>query len=305
MTKPESQTAEQIEQALAHYLEHGYAVLRGFVSGEDLEKLKMETTRVREAGLQHPYTFADGNLAFEILPEEDFGTRHILQAYWFSWINPWFEAFRRSERYRVLLTSFLGPDVKQMAQQIHWKPPGAQVTGFRYHQDIRFRTETEHYTDFVRDALTVGVAIDPCKKANGCLRIFPRSHTDGYLGLSDKGDGEIMTGLTAEQELQAAGLDPESVIDVELEPGDAVIWGLLSVHGSLPNHSNMDRAFSISAYVRASASPNRGEWVFRDGVSTPLGKAPLPCKDDGYNSADGPVYKNTRWYASALEEPGS
>ncbi|MEQ8442817.1 MAG: phytanoyl-CoA dioxygenase family protein [Alphaproteobacteria bacterium] len=287
---------------LTHYLENGYAILRGFVGGDDLTRLRQETAGVRDAGLQHHKTYRDGNLAFEILPEEDFGTRYILQAYWFSWINAWFEEFRRSERYRALLTPLLGPDIKQMAQQIHWKPPGARITGFRYHQDIRFRKETDHLSDPIRDSLTVGVAIDPCTIRNGCLRVFPGSHKMGYLGLSDDGSGVIMTGLTAEEELRMSGLDPGSAIDVELAPGDAVIWGLMTVHGSLPNESDMDRAFSISSYVRASASPNRGEWAFRNGVSTPLGDHPVLCKDDGLLTRTGPTYEDSRWYAAALDE---
>ena len=36
-------------------------------------------------------------------------------------------------------------------------------------------------------------------------------------------------------------------------------------------------AFAIQSYVRASTS-ERGEWVFRDGVSTPLGAEPVLCK---------------------------
>ena len=41
-----------------------------------------------------------------------------------------------------------------------------------------------------------------------------------------------MKGTTQRDELVAAGLDPSRVVDLELEPGDLALWGLLSVHGS-------------------------------------------------------------------------
>ncbi|MGO4843076.1 phytanoyl-CoA dioxygenase family protein, partial [Rhizobiaceae sp. 2RAB30] len=86
-----------------------------------------------------------------------------------------------------------------------------------------------------------------------------------------------MKGLTAEEELTEVGIDPSDIIALELEPGDLAMWGLLTVHGSAPNKSDHDRAFLLSSYVRADASP-RGEWAFKDGVSTPLGDTPKLCK---------------------------
>ncbi len=43
-----------------------YAIVRGFVDGEELEQLKRETQAVYEEGLKHHATYRHGNLNFQI-----------------------------------------------------------------------------------------------------------------------------------------------------------------------------------------------------------------------------------------------
>lgn len=289
-------TRQAALDAAEQYREEGYAILRGFVDGDALTALQAETARMYDEGLKHHATFRHGNLAFEILPEADFGRRYVIQAYWMSWISPYFEALRRSDAYRLLLEPILGKDIKQVAQQIHWKPPGAGLTGYRYHQDLRFREARHAYRDIVGATVNTGLAIDPATRANGCLHVLPGSHKLGYLGLSDDGDGQIMKGLTSEDELRAKGIDPADLVALEMEPGDVALWGLLTVHGSLPNTSDKDRAFAISSYVRAADS-ERGEWAFRDGASVPLGNEPQLCKFEALHERPEPHYVDSKWYA--------
>lgn len=104
-----------------------------------------------------------------------------------------------------------------------------------------------------------------------------------------------MLGLTEDEELQAVGLDPSDVVDLELAPGNLTIWELLTPHGSLPNTSENDRAFALSSYVKAE-NTSRGEWVFRDGVSVPLGPKPRLCKYEKLFEEPGPLYDETPWW---------
>lgn len=289
-------TETQAREAAEQYREEGYALVRQFIDGDELQRLRTETARIYQEGLKHPCTWRHGNLSFEILPEEDFGARYVIQAYWMAWISEYFESFRRSESYRVLLEPILGQNIKQVAQQIHWKPPGAGLTGYRFHQDLRFREAREAYVDIAGSTINTGLAIDPSTLENGCLQVVPGSHKRGYIGLSDDGDGQIMKGLTAEDELRTKGIDPGEVVPLEMEPGDMALWGLLTVHGSLPNQSQQDRAFAISSYVRAENS-ERGEWAFRGGQSVPLGEAPQLCKWEQLHDRPEPHYVNDKWYA--------
>jgi ectoine hydroxylase-related dioxygenase (phytanoyl-CoA dioxygenase family) len=290
-------TEKQAREAAEQYREEGYALVRQFIDGDEVLRLKAESDRIYAEGMTHHHTWRHGNLSFEILPEEDFGRRYVIQAYWMSWISDYFERFRRSEAYRLLLEPILGEDIKQVAQQIHWKPPGSNLNGYRFHQDLRFRVARDAYREIESSTVNTGLAIDPSTRENGCLQVIPGSQKLGYIGLSDDSEGgQIMKGLTAEDELRSKGLDPATTVWLEQEPGDMALWGLLTVHGSLPNTSDHDRAFAISSYVRA-ANSDRGEWAFRGGQSIPLGAEPVLCKYEKLHERPEPHYVEDRWYA--------
>lgn len=273
----------------------GYAIVRGFFGAADMQRIGAETDRTYAEGLKHHATFRDHNLLFEVLNDPRAQRRVVLQAHWMSWINPYLERMRRDERFYALLGPLLGPDIKQVSHQIHWKPPGAKYTYYRYHQDARFRN-AEAVQNLLRGTVTTGLAIDPQTRANGALRIIPRSHLRGYLGLSD--DGPIMTGETPDADLRRVGLDPDTAVTCEMEPGDLLLWTLYTVHGSAPNQSAIDRRFMINSYVRAADS-ERGEWAFRGGASTPLGPEPVLCKYEQLYERPGPFYIEEDWTEEA------
>ncbi len=275
----------------------GYAFVRGFLPPQDVAELAEEIDRIYREGLRHHATYRDRNLLFEILNDPQAERRVVLQAHWAAWISPLIERHRRDPRFFEVLSPFLGSDIKQVAQQVHWKPPGAKYTFYRFHQDARFRENPSAFGDLRHGTVNTGLAIDPQTASNGALRLIPRSHTRGYLGLSD--DGPIMVGQTQDEELRRAGLDPADVITCTMAPGDLLLWTLYTVHGSSPNVSSYERRLMISSYVRASDT-ERGEWAFRDGVSTPLGAEPRICKYEQLLERPGPFYIEEDWTEEAI-----
>jgi ectoine hydroxylase-related dioxygenase (phytanoyl-CoA dioxygenase family) len=274
----------------------GYAIIRGFLSAQETAQIAAEIDRLYQEGLKHHATYRDKNLLFEVLDDPKAGRCVVLQAHWTAWISPLMERMRRSEKFFKVLEPFLGPDIKQISHQVHWKPPGAKYTFYRFHQDARFREGRIKNHDYLESTLTTGLAIDRQTAANGALRVIPKSHRLGYLGLSD--DRPIMVGQTQDEELRRAGLDPAALVTCEMEPGDLLLWTLFTVHGSAPNTSDSDRRFMINSYVRAGDS-ERGEWAFRGGVSTPLGAEPQICKYAELRERPGPFYIEADWTEEA------
>jgi ectoine hydroxylase-related dioxygenase (phytanoyl-CoA dioxygenase family) len=285
-----------MQDTVEFFRQQGYAILRGVFSAPEMAEISAEADKVYAAGLKHHASFRDRNLYFEVIDDPAVGRRIVAQAHWFSWINPRLEALRRDPRIGRILEPLLGRDIKQIANQIHWKPPTAKFTSYRFHQDLKFREKPEDFQDIAHSSINVGLAIDGQGVENGGLQIFPGSHKHGYLGLSD--DGPIMVGTTQEDELRRAGLDPKAALTCELVPGDLVLWTLLTVHGSGPNRSGRERRFNINSYVRAD-STERGEWAFRDGQSVPLGPEPKLCKYEQLVERPGPFYIEDRWYEEA------
>jgi ectoine hydroxylase-related dioxygenase (phytanoyl-CoA dioxygenase family) len=274
----------------------GYAIIRGFLSPAEIAAVSAEADRIYAEGLKHHATYRDRNLLFEVLNDPKAKRRVVLQAHWTAWISPLMEQMRRSRQYYAVLEPLLGRDIKQISHQIHWKPPGAKYTSYRFHQDARFREGSLKAFDYLASSVTTGLAIDRQTAENGALRLLPRSQRLGYLGLSD--DGPIMVGETQSEELRAAGLDPAAMITCEMEPGDLLLWTLFTVHGSAPNMSTYDRRFMINSYVRANDS-NRGEWAFKDGQSKALGAEPEICKYEQLRERPGPFYIESDWTGEA------
>ena len=275
----------------------GYAIIRGFMATAAVQRIGAEVDRIYQEGLKHHATYRDRNLLFEVLDDPKARRRVVLQAHWTAWISPLMEEMRRSAAFYAVLQPFLGVDIKQITHQLHWKPPGAKYTFYRYHQDARFRAG-QPQQQLLESTVTTGLAIDPQTEANGALRIVPRSHLRGYLGLAD--DGPIMVGETPDAELRRVGLDPASTVTCVMQPGDLLLWTLFTVHGSGPNLSSVDRRFMINSYVRAPDS-SRGEWAFRNGVSTPLGAEPEICKYEQLRERPGPFYVETDWTEEARQ----
>jgi ectoine hydroxylase-related dioxygenase (phytanoyl-CoA dioxygenase family) len=290
-----------MQDLVAELGNQGYAVVRGFLSPPETAEISVEVHRMYQEGLKHHATYRDKNLLFEVLDDPKANRRVVLQAHWTAWLSPLLERMRRSEKYFTVLEPFLGADIKQISHQVHWKPPGAKYTSYRFHQDARFRQGNVKDFSYLQSTVTTGLAIDPQTVENGALRIMPGSHRLGYLGLSD--DGPIMVGQTQDEELRRAGLDPSNIVTCEMEPGDLLLWTLFTVHGSAPNVSDYDRRFMINSYVRAGDS-ERGEWAFRDGLSTPLGDEPQICKYEQLRERPGPFYVESDWTEEAKAAGG-
>src|ERR1700722_6820090 len=117
----------------------GYAVIRGFLSPGEIADVSAEADKMYQEGMKHHATYRDKNLLFEVLDDPKANRRVVLQAHWTAWLSPLMGRMRRSEKYYSVLQPFLGEDIKQISHQVHWKPPGAKYTFYRFHQDARFR----------------------------------------------------------------------------------------------------------------------------------------------------------------------
>jgi ectoine hydroxylase-related dioxygenase (phytanoyl-CoA dioxygenase family) len=147
---------------------------------------------------------------------------------------------------------------------------------FGFHQDIRFRRPRSVYREPAASYVQTGIAIDPHRKENGAMLVYPGSHRMGELSL---GDGRVMDRPLDEEDLRRVGLDPSQARVLELEPGDLALWHLYTVHGSGQNNAAIDRRFYINGYVKASMC-DRGEWTFRAGEPVPLGAPVLVHYED-------------------------
>lgn len=252
------------------YERDGFAVVRGFLGPSEVARLATAFDAVYADAMRHGRSYRHGNLYYRVHNDEQLGPVMRI-AQWPSAHVPVLEDYRRDPRVLALVAPFIGTDLKQIINQLHWKPPGAAMGEFAWHQDCRFRKPVEAYRNLASSYVQVGIAIDRHDAASGCMRMIPGSHRRGDLDLGD--ERPVLDTALDDASLCAAGLDPADAVLLELAPGDLAFWSPYLVHGSGCNTADHARRLYINGYVRA-ADCDRGEWAFRNGVPVPLGAEP-------------------------------
>lgn len=274
-----------IAAALAAYRADGYAVLRGALAHREVAEIAAAFDRHHARGLALGASFRHGNLLYRVGRDAALGTV-VRMVQWPSYADPVLARYRTHPAMLALLRGLIGADLKQIINQLHWKPPGAAHAEFAFHQDVRFRRPRAAFRNLGLSFVQTGIAIDPHTAASGAMKVYPGSHRLGEVDLAIA--GRVMDGALAEASLVRAGLDPARLVDLALAPGDLALWSPFLIHGSGPNVSGQDRRFFLNGYVRA-ADCDRGEWAFRDGRPCPLG-APVLVHYEGLHDRPEPHF---------------
>lgn len=247
------------------YREQGYAVVRGLFTPAEIAAVGDAVDLVEAEAVRHGQSFRHGNLCYRLVDGD------VRMAQWPSWTSPALDAIRLDTRFARLLAPLIGGDLKQIINQLHWKPQGGGSGGdFAWHQDSRFRRPASAFRGLGENYVQTGLAIDPHEPSSGGLRFVPGSHRRGPAMAADS---DVLASPMSDEALIAAGLDPSTVVELTLEPGDVALWSPYLVHASGPNRSAHRRRFYINGYVRAVAC-DRGEWAFRRGQPVPLPPRP-------------------------------
>ncbi|MBK8174410.1 MAG: phytanoyl-CoA dioxygenase family protein [Rhodospirillales bacterium] len=260
---------------VADFHRFGFAVVRHVFTPDEVALLARAFDDIWAQGMEHPRSYRHGNVFFRVSDDRNLG-RIVRYVQWPSYFDSRLDAVRSDRRMLNILQPLIGRDIKQIINQMHWKPPGAAMADFGWHQDIRFRRPRSAYREPGESYVQTAIAIDPHRLDNGAMRMCSGSHR---LGEVDLGPGRIMDRALDGADLAKAGLDPRNVEALVLEPGDVALWHLYTLHGSGPNHTSGDRRLYINGYVKASMC-ERGEWTFRDGQPLPLGNPVLVHFED-------------------------
>ena len=260
------QSTDSDRQYISDYWRDGYAVIRGLFAPREIAAVAAAADQVHDEGIGHGRSFRHGNLFYNVAAGSD-GEPLVRMAQWPSYHQATLDGVRLDPRLAELLEPLLGPDLKQIINQLHWKAPGS-LGDFAWHQDSRSRRPASAYRNLANSYVQTGLAIDLHNPRAGGMRFIPGSHLRGDLGM-DCSRKALGTPLLNEA-LEAVGLSAADAIDLVLEPGDLAIWSPYLVHGSGENRSGHKRRFYINGYVRAQDC-DRGEWAFRDSLPVPLG----------------------------------
>jgi ectoine hydroxylase-related dioxygenase (phytanoyl-CoA dioxygenase family) len=282
---PDAPLSAGVAAHVAGFRRDGYAVVRGVFAPAEIAELKRAFDRERAAALRRPRNWRHGNLCYRVADDPVLG-RIATMAQWPAYHDPVLARFRADPRLLAILEPLVGRDLKQIINQCHWKPPGAAAVDYAYHQDVRFRRPRAAFRNLDTAYVQTAIAVDPHRRGNGGMRVIPGSHRLGEIAAL--GEGTVLGKGEGAAKLVAAGLDPATLVDLELAPGDVGLWGPFLVHGSGANRGSDERRLYLNSYVRAQDC-DRGEWAFRAGRPVPLGAPQLVHYEELY-TRPGPHY---------------
>jgi phytanoyl-CoA hydroxylase len=221
--------------------EEGYLVLGKVLSDEDLAVLqkRIDDIMLGTASIDYSQILMQLDSTtgeYKDAPEQTMGHKGSTLAYRKIQnleYDDLFEQFLARPVFRDVCARTYGKDVPVACfRAMFMNKPSHQGTKLPWHQDA--------WTDLDRQPLiTVWTALDPATKANGCVEAIPGSHKDGLINPSH-GSGF----LTAEQVSEHC--QPDKVVYLELEPGEAVLLHNWLLHSSDVNRTEISRrGFSV------------------------------------------------------------
>lgn len=250
---------------IEEYRERGFVRIPGVFPRAEVDELAKYFDEILALGTGLEKTTKQGLAEFRVVPID--GKPTLKFAKWAASIHEGLNRFRQSPRLLSLATSMLGPDLRQVTNQMHYKNPGDGVS-FQMHQDCTFRKPDAAYRDLFGGFMQAAIAVDPSTEENGCLQLVPKSHLDRKALLSGGYEGWEANGENRKVLERFAPAD-----NGLMDPGDVLVWNPYTIHGSQPNRSVRSRRVYINGFARA-ADCDHGVMAVRNGQPVPLAWGP-------------------------------
>lgn len=167
------------------------------------------------------------------------------------------------------LRSLMGDDIICWKTNIFEKEPGEAGTGWHQVEAFTvFESETVAYPSLryteestaTTQELTVWTAFSPASRRHGCLRFIPGSHKRWYydetkpMSRNVESKNHDFFGYDYSELKLDDDWDPDAaeVVEMDMKPGQFVIFLAKCIHGSLPNTSAEKRLGFATRYVSPS-----------------------------------------------------
>ena len=157
------------------------------------------------------------------------------------YLLPWLYDLARHPRILDAVERVLGPDLLVWSTGFFNKMPH-DPSYVSWHQD------STYWGLEPPDVVSAWIAFTPSRRANGCMRVAPGTHTLGQIAHVDGFAAENL--LSRGQEVRV-DVDESEAVDVELAPGEMSLHHVRIVHGSNPNPTDAPRIGFVVRYIAA------------------------------------------------------
>jgi hypothetical protein len=178
-----------------------------------------------------------------------------------------------------LVEPILGPDIALFSSHFICKPAGV---GKRvpWHEDSAYWKGRLDPMEVV----TVWLAIDPSTPANGCMRVIPGTHANGFSEYDPVNGPAVFN-----TEIKQGVFDESKAVDCVLRPNECSLHDGRMIHGSAANTGTMRRCGYTMRYISTRVKHIGG------GPDDPFQIYLARGKDHAGNHYGDPSKPNTAW----------
>ena len=251
------------ERFRAMFDEHGYVILKGFLEAGVVADARTEMSRLVD---QHARKLRDEGRVPDLMTDEPFETR--LYKLYENNLDVAPTLFRPElhlagtfgvffhPRLLDVVELVLGSEVRLYPNYtVRPKLPDWEGTLVLWHQDGAY-TDLHHRAGAgdvdVLAMVNVWSPLVPARTDNGCMQFVPGTHK---LGVVPHEERQHYLEIAADELSPRVG----QAVDVELDPGDVVLFHNLLFHQGLPNHAKTIRWSMDWRYQDATQSTLRPE----------------------------------------------
>lgn len=213
----------------------GFHVVRQLLAPAAAARLGREIDGLHEVMATRPNPRVGISWEEHLAPGQPARIRQLMHS---ELVSPRLAALVTAPRVAAILGQLIGPEYILYHSKLMMK--AARDGSFTpWHQDWAYwQSQSRQPTQ-----INIMLSIDAATEANGAIRFVEGSHRQGPLEHQRSAAQSFGLGLPGDLDAYPSTL-------VETEPGDAVIFGALVIHGSGPNASPHDRRANTFAFDR-------------------------------------------------------
>jgi len=148
-------------------------------------------------------------------------------------------------------SSLIEKEVYLWASKVNFKAPWCGTVEY-YHQDLVYWRDRGYDSG---DMLSCMTFLDPHKLENGALHVIPGSHKKGLIEHQMFSNINGLAKMMVPPDTLAELADELSLVHIDAEPGDALFFHSLLIHGSAHNISSGSRRIALTQINSATNKP--------------------------------------------------
>lgn len=227
----------------ASFERHGYLVVRNALSLQDTTALQQWVNEVHNWQVTSKSTF----MPYAEINAE--GKRVLSRTENFVDLHAGLSGLLQGEMLLNLLRDLSGEDMILFKEKINYKLAGSG--GFAAHIDAGAYTQVKNV-----EHLTVLLAVDAADILNGCMEVISGSH-------------RRQVPIASDNCIEREWADNQHWTPVELDAGDALVFGSYLAHRSGANHSDQNRKALYATYNSLAEGDHRVEYYRQRRIEYP------------------------------------